>query len=129
MNKIRGKKIKIPGMGTIVSISMQKIAYLEIIYAFEILHASPHDPDFVGHHLTIFVKNAHHVWLLDEPKWVLEGTTSLGKKTALRSNYKPYFENLPLKTGLFKTNHLEGPSFIFLQLQKLEIESFKIYRI
>ena len=73
---------------------MQKIAYLEIIYAFEILHASPHDPDFVGHHLTIFVKNAHHVWLLDEPKWVLEGTTSLGKKTALRSNYRPYFETL-----------------------------------
>ena len=29
----------------------------------------------------------------------------------------------------FNTNHLGGPSFFFLELQKLEIESFEIYRI
>ena len=56
--------------------------YLKVIYAFEVLHASPHDPEFVWHHLPILVKDANHIWLFHKPKGILERTASLSKEAA-----------------------------------------------
>ena len=59
----------------ITKIKMKTIPYLKVINTLEILHPAPHDPHLVGDHLSVFVEDVDHYWLLVEPEWVLEGAT------------------------------------------------------
>ena len=50
----------------------RKYNYLEVIHAFEVLHSTPHDAYFIGHHFSIFVKYTHHHGFFYKPKRVLK---------------------------------------------------------
>ena len=47
-------------------------SYLEVINTFEVLHSSPHDPDFVGNHIPLFIKNIDNYRFFHKPERILQ---------------------------------------------------------